>query len=745
MSKKRRKKQGSNKKRTRYNQREPRGDKTTSRLQNSIISLLYTRQEPLLLQTITEKLFTTSITKKSISDAITALLKSHRLVGSGKKRVTLNRTLSLYEGILDKHPRGFGFVTQLVSAHSKKRFTKDPFLSQSKIGTVHHGDRILIRVVKVRQDGRPEAEFISLLERGTDTITGFFSPGPPAVVHPEDPRFPDPILLHSAKDIIVREGDAVIVKTLPSSDDARFFKGKIIEVLGSPQNVDVQMRLVIEKFKLPHIFSPEALAEAEHVQEREASEQRQDLRKIQHITIDGESAKDFDDAIAVIKTRKGFRLYVSIADVSHFVNAGTPLDKEAYQRGTSIYFPGRVIPMLPEKLSNELCSLVPHEDRYTFTAMLDFDRQGKRLQKHFSKSIIRSHNRFTYTTVKKILLDKDPVTRRHHKPFLTPLKWAAELATALFQRRAERGSIGFNIPEAEITLAPDGKIDTIRRAERNFAHQVIEEFMLAANEAVAEMFTEHATAVLYRIHEHPSPEKVKNFRDFAKSLDLHLPEYQDDPAWFGKILALVQDSPKEYVVNNLLLRSMQQARYDATNSGHFGLASDNYTHFTSPIRRYPDLLVHRKLSALLSHLKRSQPPLQHKKTDLKTSGIFLSQRERTAVSAEREMTTRLQLFFMENFIGTTFEAVISGVTDFALFVELLDVFVSGSIELTQLKDDYYLYDAKHHRLVGEITGKTFSLGMPVHVVLMSVDHKIKRINFGLSNDKAPAPAFPSSS
>ncbi len=715
--------------RSRIPQRNTRGVKESIRLDNNLLTLLYKLGEPLSLKEIVHQLKSSPHTRKDISNSITSLLKSNYIIDAGKKKFALNKHLELHEGILERHAKGFGFVIQLASKYSQTRFTRDPFLSRSRIGSANHGDKVLIRIQRVRRNGRPEAEILTVLERNTDTITGFFIAGPPAQVTPEDPRFPHTIHLSQEQGDVAQDGDAVIVKIKPSTGDRTGLSGKIIEVLGSPDSIDVQMRLVTEKFKLPHIFTPKAMEEAEQLKDDiQTAENRLDLRDINHVTIDGETAKDFDDAVAVVKTRKGFRLYVSIADVGYYVKEGTTLDSEAYQRGTSIYFPGRVIPMLPEILSNNLCSLVPDEDRHTFTAILEFDRQGRKLHKSFSKSIIRSKHRFTYTTVKRILIDRDKETRREHKPFLTPLKWAGELAEALHKRRMERGSIGFNIPEPDISLNRDGTIHTIKRAERNFAHQVIEEFMLAANEAVAEMFTEHATKALYRIHERPSPEKVNDFKNFAKTLDLHLPKYEDDPAWFGKVLALVKDSPKEYVVNNLLLRTMQQARYDSDNCGHFGLASSDYTHFTSPIRRYPDLVVHRRLHALLTG-KTDQKTEKTKRNELKTHGDFLSQRERTAINAEREMNERLKLFFMEQFIGQSFEAVVSGVTDFALFVELVELFVSGSVDFSELRDDYYLYDARHHRLIGEISGKIYNLGKTLQVVLLGVDHERRRINF----------------
>jgi ribonuclease R len=704
---------------------------STDSVEKNILAYLYDLQGPATINDIVKEIAASRSKKDDIVTITSKLLKKNQIIKTGKNCFILNKNALLFEGILDKNLRGFGFATNLTSRISMASYQKDPFISISQVGSAHHGDKILIRILKVRNDGHPEAEILKILQRGTERLAGFFvADGSLPHVVPEDPRFS--FLVHIPEDQYgqAKHGDVVLVKIFPSPERASSVQGTILEVLGSSENVDVQMRMVVEKYKLPDVFSQKTLAEAEHLSEDLSDlKERVDLRDIGHVTIDGETAKDFDDAIAVVKTRNGFRLYVSIADVSHFVKLKTALDKDAYERGTSIYFPGRVIPMLPEKLSNNLCSLVPDKDRLTFSAILDFDRHGNRIKKSFCRSIIRSRYRFTYTTVKRILIDKEKAVRQEHKDFLTPLKWAGELAEKLLKKRIERGSIGFNIPEPEITLDENGKIQSIKRAERNFAHQLIEEFMLAANEAVAETFTKQGTAALYRIHEQPDPEKVEEFREFSKTLGLELPRGENTPDWFGRVLDLVKNTPKEYVVNNLLLRTMQQARYSPKNVGHFGLAASDYTHFTSPIRRYPDLLVHRALGDLLSKQAAIKRSFQEKPLVLEDIGRFLSTRERVAISAEREIGDRLKLHYMEKHLGETFDAVISGANNYAFFVELLDLFVSGSVAVAQLTDDYYLFDIKHHRFIGETTAKIYQVGQQVRVIAQSVDRSRNRINF----------------
>lgn len=707
-------------------------------LERKVLALIYRSEQAVSLAEMARD-FDCSLDEQYLLQAVLADLIERKILNqNSKKGFSLGRRSQLVQGTLEQNPRGFGFITNLSSRDSAVAYTRDPVVEASRMGEARHGDTVLVRVFKVRPDGRPEAEVVSILQRGSDRIAGFVRFEKNRVrVLPEDVRYPFSVLVEEPVPDGMREGDAVVVQISEGGELTGTLRGKIVEVLGDPELVDVQMRLVIEKFQLPHRFSPEAEREAANLPDVIMEfKGREDLRDIQHVTIDGETAKDFDDAVAVLRTKKGFRLYVSIADVSHFVRPGSALDKDAFERGTSIYFPGRVIPMLPEKLSNNLCSLIPDQDRLAFTAILDCDRLGRVVKKRFVKSVIRSYQRFTYTTVRKILVDRDKEVRRIHKDFLTPLKWAGELAILLQQLRRKRGSIGFTLPEPDIGLDEEGRIATIGRAERNFAHQMIEEFMLSANEAVAETFTEHAVKALYRIHERPDPLKVQEFVAFARTLGLNLPQHRQDPDWFGQVLDMVKGSPREYVVNNLLLRTMQQARYDMHNAGHFGLAATDYTHFTSPIRRYPDLLVHRALFGFISGAASEKKGLNAEY--LQAAGPFLSGRERAAVGAEREMNDRLKVRYMQARIGESFDAVISGVNNFAFFVELLELFVGGAVAISELRDDYYVYDQKHYCLSGERTATVYRIGDLVRVTLLDVDVRKNRINFTLARSREEA-------
>ncbi len=707
---------------------------TASALKNELLGLLFESDRPQTIQDISGRIKNPLFTRKDLSQTLTRLIGEKIVQKSGKKGFALSKAHNLVTGVIDMNPKGFGYLTNIGDSAPRAPFptiTRDGFISAGRMGGARHSDRVLAQVTDIRRDNRLNMRVVKVLDRKSDRLAGILKKDRSGFyVQPEDPRYPI-VRLPGENKADAHLGKYVITTLSQKKIDSTVPAGKITEVLGSPDSVDVQMRLVIERYHLPFQFSKKVIQECASLptieKEAEQDSSRMDLRHIPFVTIDGESAKDFDDAVAVEQIGKGFRLYVAIADVSAFVRPGSQLDKEAYERGTSIYFPGRVIPMLPEKLSNDLCSLVPEKDRLTFTAILDFDGSGNRLKKKFSRSIICSHRRLTYQTVQKILIDGDEELLKTHETLLPSLESAAKLATLLKKKREQRGSIHFTIPEPEILLAKGGTIKSINRAERFFAHELIEEFMLAANEAVAATFTERSLPTLYRVHEQPDSEKVNEFISFVSTIGLHLPAYDTSADWYNQALDSVKGSPKEYIVNNLLLRTMQQARYDHANIGHFGLAAIDYCHFTSPIRRYPDLVVHRNLLELIS-----APPDKVKKSKAKKSdetASHLSTRERVAVKAERDMNDRLKLQFMKNHIGESFDGIISGVNNFAFFVELIDLFISGSVALSSLTDDYYFYEPDRHRLIGELSHNVFQIGDLLRVTVIDVDDTRGRINF----------------
>ena len=709
-------------------------------LEQEVLAILYKEKGSQTTADIMAALSLTGSDRNMLSNVLSDLCQRNIISCSQSKKSDrvygLMKDANLVEGTVEVHPRGFGFAIigdrPNASQKTDKSLRQDPFIAPDNFGSAHHGDRALFKLTPQKR-GRTEAKVIKVLQRAATTLVGIYEAGrQTSLVIPEDERFLFNILVHRKNSCGAKNGDAVVVEVTDFKTGKRNPEGRIVEVLGDPDDIRVQTEIVIRKHNLPHKFSDRAMQEADAYPETMPEEKgRLDLRQIPHVTIDGETARDFDDAVAVEKTAKGWRLYVSIADVSYYVKSGSALDKEAYERGTSVYFPNRVVPMLPERLSNNLCSLVPNEPRPAFTAIMEFDSKGKRLTRKFTRSIIISHHRLTYTIVKQILVDRDSELVKKYSDIHVQLKEMGQLAAVLEKKRLARGSIGFSLPEAQVLIGADEQVSDVIRAERNMAHKLIEEFMLAANEAVAETLETRNYPALYRIHEPPDDVKVLEFTAFSRTLGLHLPDNTGSPKWFGKILSMVAGTPKEYIVNNILLRTMQRARYSNENVGHFGLAASHYTHFTSPIRRYPDLIVHRTLANLLTQKKSSSTSPA---VDLQQAGDFLSSRERAAVLADREMTDRLKVRFMADKIGESFDGIISGVTAFGLFIELLDHFVSGAIEIANLKGDHYHFDEKNYQLIGSRAGKIFQVGDLVRVRLASVDVKQRRINFVLDQE-----------
>ncbi len=693
--------------------------------------MLYLSQKKITIDELTQTLKASRFCRKTIANTIEFLLKDDLIRKNSDTSLTLNNKKQYGEAVIDRHPRGFGFGKNIPARNSRVAWKKDPFIAASRMNSARHEDRVLLKVIRTSRNGRSEAEVIGIIERTARKIAGILQvSGKTAIVFPDDHRFPETITIRTLTGINAKDGDAVVVRLDDRQNSHKKIHGTIVEVLGPAQNIAVRAQLVARKFSLPTSFSTKAKRQADRATPFPGPEKRSDLRDIVHYTIDSADAKDFDDAVAVVKTRNGFRLYVSIADVSAFIPAGSQLDKEAYQRGTSVYFPGTVLPMLPENLSNNLCSLISGQERMALTTIIDFSHNGKAGRTRFLRSVIKSHYRFTYDTINCILVGKDPAVRRAHKPFLTPLKWASELATACIEQRKKRNAIRFTMPEAEIKLKQNGMVASIQRSKRNFAHLLVEEFMIAANNAVAQALSNQHIQTLYRIHEQPDDERLNDLLSYAKSLGLEIPKEPNQQALYNKIIASVQDSSHEYIINTLLLRTMQQARYSDENKGHFGLALKQYCHFTSPIRRYPDLIVHRLLCRLIEN--QEEKPLKKKigpVSSLRETGLHLSERERTAIASEREMADRLKMAFMANKRGESFTGVISAVSDTVIFVELIEHFVSGIIPLAHINDDYYLLDQKRHRLVGDITGKTYQIGDTITITVTDIDQQRKKILF----------------
>ncbi|MGH7886734.1 MAG: ribonuclease R, partial [Candidatus Binatia bacterium] len=511
----------------------------------------------------------------------------------------------------------------------------------------------------------------------------------------------------------------------------------LVNVMGDPDDPQVQAQSIIFRFGLSASFPAEVHREvAQACYEVSAAESaaREDLRALPIVTIDGENARDFDDAVYVRKTEPGYELFVSIADVAYYVRPETALDQEAYARATSVYFPDQAIPMLPEALSNGICSLNPNEDRLTKTACIEYDAKGEFIRSRFFNSVIRSHERMTYTDVRRILVDKDAKCLERYRHLVEEFELMEELALLIYGQRKARGNLDFDLPEAEIVLDLQGMPENIIRAERNIAHRIIEEFMIAANEAVARHLTEKELPTLYRVHEGPDQDALEALAPFLLSLGYRLPQKKDNiaPLEIQKLLESARGKPEERVINRVLLRSMKQAIYQPENIGHFGLASTCYTHFTSPIRRYPDLIVHRILDRAMRGDKLKPNEREDLLRALQESGKHTSERERHAMDAEREMVALKKAQFMMNKIGDEFPGFINSLANFGFFVELDDYFIEGLVKLAALTDDDYDYYEKEYLIKGRRHGKKFRLGDNVRVKVARIKAFRSEIDFELT-------------
>jgi ribonuclease R len=658
---------------------------------------------------------------------IDALEARGLLVRTKGDRLTLPVRLHLVAGRLQVHPAGFAFCVP------DDRDAGDVYLPATAVRPAMHGDRVLVRTDRIGRRGRTEGRVMKVLERATERLVGVFHAGRTAgVVAPQEQRITVPIVVPRGAEAGARDGDMVVATLVRFPGLASEAEARITAVLGPAADPRVETEAVIHAHDLPRDFPPEVLAAARHVPTvvpAAALAGRLDLRALPIVTIDGENARDFDDAVLVETLAAGFRLTVTVADVAHYVPVGSPLDLEARARGTSVYFPDRVLPMLPEELSNGICSLRPGEDRLVKAVRMEFDARGRQTGATFHEAVIRSAARLTYTQVRQALVDRDPTVRGMLGDLIAPLERAESLARLLMARRRKRGAIDFDLPEAEVVLDLRGLPEKIVRSERSIAHQMIEEFMLAANEAVARELTRRKLAFLHRVHEPPTAENVHELARFLEGLGLRLArtDGRATPAAFADVLRRAAGRREERLVNTVLLRSMQQARYAPEPLGHFGLATDCYTHFTSPIRRYPDLVVHRILGG------GRLPP------DLAAIAEESSRRERIAMEAEREIVQLKKIQYMHDKVGEAYTGFVSGVVPFGLFVELEDVFVEGLVHVSTLSDDFYDHLEREHALRGRRTGRRFQLGDPVRVTVAGVSIERRQIDFTLAEAAGETP------
>ena len=670
--------------------------------------------------------------RNEFKKVIKAMVAEGEIVKTRGGTYGLPSRMNLVTGSLVCHPDGYGFVVPEGEG-------TDVFIGARKMNGAMHGDSVVARVEGGRPGGRREGSILRIVKRARSAVVGRFEWGRGfGVVIPSDERVLDHIIIPPADAKGVQEGQIVSAEITRWPGRTMSAAGRVAEVLGEPDDPDVEAEVILRKYGLTNSFPAGVMGEVKsvpvEVTDKEISN-RVDLRPRTIITIDGETARDFDDAVSIEKTAAGYTLWVSIADVSHYVKEGSAIDAEAYERSTSVYFPDRAIPMLPEALSNGICSLNPKVDRLTMTAEIDFDHEGRPGKKKFYESVIKSAERMTYTNVKKLIDGIDAELSSRYDHILPDIKLMAELAKKLTARRFEQGSIDFDLPEPQIIIDIKGKVEDIVRSERNEAHKLIEEFMLSANRAVAEEFSKRALPFIYRIHEPPDEESVNDFADFIATFGIRFTP--GGPKSFQEALARFDGRPEEKLINHVLLRSMKQAVYSAENLGHFGLAFEDYTHFTSPIRRYPDLVVHRLLKLLMkkAYTKEEQARME---TVLPVTAVHTSTRERKAMEAEREIADLKKCQFMQDKVGDVFDGFISGVTNFGFFVELKDFFVEGLVHVSTLADDYYVFDPKRHSLLGERAGRKFMLADPVKVKVAGVGLERRRIELVLFDEKAGA-------
>lgn len=688
---------------------------------------------PFLLKELMRALNLPKEARRDIKKLLRKMVQEGEIIKTRGDRYGLPQKMNLVTGRLKGHRDGYGFVIPEAEGEP------DLFIAAKKMEDAMHGDRVVARIEATKPDGRAEGRVIRVLERARKQIVGRFEKGRTVgFVIPADKRITNDLSVTPENSLSAEPGEIVLAEILSYPTKNRNPEGKIVKILGNIEDPRIDTVMVIESHDLPRDFPKEALQEAGEIKESVTAQMRrgrEDLRGLPTVTIDGERARDFDDAISIEKTRSGYLLWVHIADVGHYVPQGSALDQEAYERGTSVYFPDAVIPMFPEKLSNGICSLNPKEDRLAMTAEMTFNAAGQRVGYKLYDSVIRSDERMTYTAVRQILTDRDEKVRERYAALLPQFEMMERLAMQLRKNRLARGSLDFDLPEPEIILDLTGETIDIIRSERNVAHQIIEEFMLAANETVAEHMTALEVPFLYRIHDPPTPTRIFEFNELLKTFGLMLRDLEKPrPKSLSDILETVKGRPEERLIHQILLRSLKQAKYSAENHGHFGLASEEYTHFTSPIRRYPDLVVHRLLKKVLHH-RLSQDDQDEWARRLPEIGKHTSDRERQSMEAEREVIQRKKVKFMSDKVGEVYNGFISGVAAYGLFVELDTYFVEGLIHVSNLHDDYYTYDERQHALIGEHRRRIFRLGDPIQVRVERVDLENWQIDFGLMEEE----------
>lgn len=667
---------------------------------------------------------------EALSRRLKAMVRDGQLIRNRRGAFGLLQKMDLIKGRVLGHPDGFGFVVP-------EDGSKDLFLSEKEMHKVLHGDIVIASISGEDRRGRREGVVVEIAERANHQILGrlAFEDGL-AWVRPNNNRITQDVFIPQDGLLDAKEEQIVLVEVIHQPSMRSGPIGKIVEVLGDYMAPGMEIDSAIHDHGIPNSWSDALLAELEGIPDEVSEadlEGRKDLRALQLVTIDGEDSKDFDDAVFAKRRKNGWRLVVAIADVSHYVKPGTELDKEAYQRGNSVYFPQRVIPMLPEKLSNGICSLNPQVDRLCMVADMSIGDDGTLERSQFYQAVMNSKARLTYNQVHDILTNESSEHRETFAELVPHLEELNSLYLALVKARGERGALDFDTTETRIIFDESRKIDSIVPVKRNDAHKLIEECMLMANVATARYLKWHKMPMVYRVHESPSEEKLSNLRTFLGDFGLLL-DGGDEPTAqdYAKVVDQVEGQPYQHLVQTVLLRSMSQAVYQPENKGHFGLNYEHYTHFTSPIRRYPDLLIHRAIC----HAWTKAGPAAFRYDDAKMAefGAHCSDTERRADEATRDAVTFLKCEFLSHRIGEEYEAVITAATNFGLFVEIDDLYVEGLVHITELGDDYFHYDGARHCLKGERTGKVYRLGDRVKVQVAQVNLDDRKVDLRFIGD-----------
>ena len=657
-------------------------------------------------------------------------LEEDGYIGKTKKgKIASPKSMGYFVGKFVAHRKGFGFV------ESDEEYTQDLFIPAADVNGAMHNDRVVAEITKPATDERrAEGAIIKVLEREITKVVGEFQSNKTfGFVIADEKKFNQDIYIPKKYFSGAKDGDKVVVQITIWPQAGRKPEGKIIEVLGPKGEKEVEILSIIRAHGLPEEFPKKVLEEAQKVAvpiPQEEIDRRLDIRDLNIFTIDGEDAKDLDDAISIERLSNGnFKLGVHIADVTHYVHEKSKLDKEALKRATSVYLVDTVIPMLPKTLSNGVCSLNPHEDKLTLSVFMEIDRKGNVKQYDIKETIINSKARMTYTEVSDILENDDEELKAKYSHVAEDFKTAEVLAKILMERRSRRGAIDFDFPEAKIILTPEGKVSDIKEYERRISNRIIEEFMLITNETVAEHYFWLNIPFVYRIHETPSPEKMQELGKFVSTFGYTIKGDLEEvhPKALQSIISAIKGKREEEAISTIMLRSLKQARYSPECSGHFGLAAQYYSHFTSPIRRYPDLQIHRIMKEHLNNKinKKRQEQLVNIVDYASTQS---SERERAADLAERDVKDYYKAVYMEDKVGEEFDGVVSSVTSFGMFIELPNT-VEGLSRLANMGDDYYIYDEMTYTIIGERTRKTYRIGDPVRIKVANVNVDLREIDF----------------